>query len=68
MHANVGEATLVPEGVFPDDLDTTSLALATLSPTHDEVITSILDQMAGCVTTDGLFLVWLPRSGPFESY
>ena len=53
----MGEAILVPGGYFPDDLDTTSLALTVLPPEQPEVVTAILDQLAEYVTSDGLFLV-----------
>jgi len=53
----IGEATLVPGGYFPDDLDTTALALSIMPPEQPEIITEVLDQMAKCVTSDGWFLV-----------
>ena len=54
----VGEAALIPGGQFPDDLDTTSLALVALPPSSNKLISSILDNMAGYVNDDGSFQVW----------
>ena len=56
-HQCSGEATLVPGGYFPDDLDTTSLALTVLRPEQPEDVTSILDQMGEYVNSDGTVLV-----------
>ena len=47
---------LIPGGYFPDDLDTTALALTTLRP-HPEVVTSILDEMVEYVNSDGTIQV-----------
>ena len=47
---------LVPGGYFPDDLDTTSLALTVLRP-HPDVVTSVLDEMIKYVKTDGMIQV-----------
>jgi hypothetical protein len=49
-----GEKTLIPGGVFPDDLDTTSLALKVLQPLN---VSSVLDKMAEYVNEDGTFQV-----------
>ena len=43
----------MPGGYFPDDLDTTSLALMTLPPEKSEDITSALDKMVEFVNSDG---------------
>ncbi|KAL9115764.1 MAG: hypothetical protein Q9227_000132 [Pyrenula ochraceoflavens] len=48
-----GEAVLVPGGYFPDDLDTTSLALTVLPPESDEEVASMLDRVA-----DHFLSVW----------
>ncbi|KAI0414171.1 HAD-like protein [Xylaria grammica] len=50
-----GKAVLVPGGYFPDDLDTTSLALKTLRPPSTEIVASILDTMMRYVNDDGTF-------------
>ena len=47
---------LIPGGYFPDDLDTTSLALTVLRP-HPEVVTSVLDEMVEYVNSDGTIQV-----------
>jgi hypothetical protein len=52
-----GEAPLVWGGAFPDDLDTTALALKLLPPPSTETVSSVLDTMAKCVNDDGTFLV-----------
>ncbi|KAK7183120.1 hypothetical protein DPSP01_010905 [Paraphaeosphaeria sporulosa] len=59
-----GPATLVPGGIFPDDLDTTSLALAVLPPPQPEEVTSILDRMAEYVMPDGSFLTYFDKERP----
>ncbi|KFA54738.1 hypothetical protein S40293_00763 [Stachybotrys chartarum IBT 40293] len=56
-----GEAALVPEGVFPDDLDTTSLALTVLQPPSAETVPYLLDLMAGYVNSDGTFQTYFDR-------
>ena len=53
------EAVLVPGGVFPDDLDTTSLALKVLPPSSHEDVALLLDRMAELVNKDGTFQVRL---------
>jgi hypothetical protein len=65
-HRAKGEATLIPGGFFPDDLDTTSLALMVLPPKNSEVATSILEKMSRYVNPDGSVLVGSPSrfSGP----
>lgn len=55
--ATLGQAALIPGGVFPDDLDTTSLALKALRPTSAKFISSVLDTMAEYVNDDGSFQV-----------
>ena len=55
--AQTGNATIIPGSHCPDDLDTTSLALAVLQPEQPEVIASILDKMAEYVNPDGTILV-----------
>lgn len=52
-----GKTVLVPGGSFPDDLDTTSLALTALQPTSSETVSSVLDTMAEYVNDDGTFQV-----------
>ena len=51
----LGETALVPGGLFPDDLDTTSLALTVLRPSSTKKILSLLDMMANYVNDDGNF-------------
>jgi hypothetical protein len=52
-----GKKVLVPGGVFPDDLDTTALALQVLRPFLTKNVSSILDTMAEYVNEDGTFQV-----------
>lgn len=47
---------LTRDGYFPDDLDTTSLALQVLRP-NPNVITSVLDEMLEYVNSDGTIQV-----------
>lgn len=47
----------LPGDAFPDDLDTTSLALLALGPPSAHTVSSVLDLMAGWVDDDGNFLV-----------
>ncbi|KAK7743157.1 hypothetical protein SLS53_004242 [Cytospora paraplurivora] len=56
-----GEAALVPGGVFPDDLDTTSLALTVLRPSSTEIVSSVLNTMADYVNDDGTFQTYFDR-------
>ncbi|KAI1800362.1 HAD-like protein [Daldinia bambusicola] len=56
-----GKPVLIPEGIFPDDLDTTALALKVLQPSASEA-TSILDMMAEYVRDDGSFQTYFDRS------
>lgn len=58
-YQTTGEATLIAGGYFPDDLDTTALALTILTPKNPEVVTSVLDEMAEYVNPDGTVLVSL---------
>lgn len=46
---------LVPGGLFPDDLDTTSLALQVLQPPSKELVSTLLNEMAEYVNQDGTF-------------
>ncbi|KAI1449975.1 Haloacid dehalogenase-like hydrolase-domain-containing protein [Annulohypoxylon stygium] len=55
-----GETALVPGGVFPDDLDTTSLALTVLRPST-EIAMPILDMMAEYINDDGTFQTYFDR-------
>ncbi|KAI1451206.1 Haloacid dehalogenase-like hydrolase-domain-containing protein [Annulohypoxylon moriforme] len=55
-----GETALVPGGIFPDDLDTTSLALTVLRP-PTEIVMSVLDTMAEYVNDDGTFQTYFDR-------
>ncbi|OTB13101.1 hypothetical protein K445DRAFT_14092 [Daldinia sp. EC12] len=57
-----GKPVLIPEGIFPDDLDTTALALRVLQPSPTEVTSSILDMMAEYVREDGSFQTYFDRS------
>lgn len=50
-------ATLVTGGYFPDDLDTTSLALMVQPPTQSDMVNLLLDRMAQNVQPDGSILV-----------
>ena len=43
---------LIPNGRFPDDLDTTALALLVL-PLEDSLTSSVLDDMLSYVNEDG---------------
>ncbi|KUI72797.1 Alpha-D-glucose-1-phosphate phosphatase YihX [Cytospora mali] len=63
-----GETVLVPGGWFPDDLDTTSLALQVLRPSSSEMVSSILDQMAEYVNEDGTFQASHHDSMPIKTY
>jgi hypothetical protein len=56
-------ATLVPGGYFPDDLDTTSLALMVQPPSEPEMINSVLNRMSQNVQRDGSILVSHPSVG-----
>ncbi|KAH7322489.1 Haloacid dehalogenase-like hydrolase-domain-containing protein [Stachybotrys elegans] len=58
------EAVLVPGGVFPDDLDTTSLALKVLMPRGSKRATALLDVMAEFVNEDGTFQTYFDRARP----
>ena len=66
---------LVPGGYFPDDLDTTSLALQIIPPSDSERVSSLLEKMADYVNDDGTFQVryppthivtWQPQPRPAE--
>ncbi|KAJ5613718.1 hypothetical protein N7528_007372 [Penicillium herquei] len=48
---------------FPNDLDTTSLALTVL-PVDSRVVNSVLDEMLGYRDDDGIFLTYFDRSRP----
>ncbi|KAI1413684.1 HAD-like protein [Hypoxylon sp. FL1857] len=52
---------LVPGGYFPDDLDTTALALTALQPPSTKTASSILDVMAKYVNDDGTFQIYFDR-------
>ncbi|TGO17743.1 hypothetical protein BTUL_0015g00790 [Botrytis tulipae] len=58
---SLGETVLVPGGFFPDDLDTTSLALTVLRPLSTQTVSSILDTMADYVNDDGTFQTYFDR-------
>ena len=47
---------LIPGGYFPDDLDTTALALTVLRP-HPDVVSSVLNEMVEYVNSDGTIQV-----------
>ncbi|KUI70175.1 Alpha-D-glucose-1-phosphate phosphatase YihX [Cytospora mali] len=49
-----GKIALIPGGVFPDDLDTTALALRALRPPA-KTVSPVLDKMAEYVNDDGTF-------------
>ncbi|PSR90637.1 Haloacid dehalogenase-like hydrolase-domain-containing protein [Coniella lustricola] len=55
---------LVPGGYFPDDLDTTSLALQVLPPSSEEFITSTLNLMAKYANDDGTFQTYVDSDRP----
>ncbi|KAI0848056.1 HAD-like protein [Daldinia vernicosa] len=57
-----GKPALIPGDYFPDDLDTTALALQVLRPSPTEVASPILDMMAEYVKDDGAFQVYFDRS------
>ena len=59
-YINIGEATLIPGGYFPDDLDTTALGLLVFPP-EQKILNKVLNQMALYVTSEGSFLVCLSR-------
>ncbi|OBZ70946.1 Alpha-D-glucose-1-phosphate phosphatase YihX [Grifola frondosa] len=48
---------------FPDDLDTTSVALTVLQQ-DGELVSSIMDDMAKCVDSDGIIQTYFDRSRP----
>ncbi|KAJ0120464.1 Alpha-D-glucose-1-phosphate phosphatase YihX [Diaporthe amygdali] len=50
-----GDAALIPGGQFPDDLDTTSLALQVLQPPSKELVSTLLNEMAEYANQDGTF-------------
>ncbi|KAJ1335470.1 putative hydrolase of the HAD superfamily [Microdochium nivale] len=50
--------------VYPDDLDTTSLALRNIDGYSPDVKNSILDEVLGYMNDDGLFRVYLDRTRP----
>ena len=52
----------MPDDSFPNDLDTTALALTTLRP-DAEVVTSLLEEMMTYMNSDGTFQVTLTVSG-----
>ncbi|KAI5862500.1 Haloacid dehalogenase-like hydrolase-domain-containing protein [Durotheca rogersii] len=54
------KSALIPGGYFPDDLDTTSLALTALRPSSAKMISSVLDTMAKYANDDGNFQVSHP--------
>ncbi|KAH8202574.1 hypothetical protein TruAng_003285 [Truncatella angustata] len=56
------EPSLVPGGYFPDDLDTTSLALSVLRPSSTKTVTAVLDTMAEYVNDDGTFQTYFDRN------
>ena len=53
----IGEAALIPGGSFPDDLDTTALAVRALEPSSPETISEVLNLMAEYVNNDGTIQV-----------
>ncbi|KAF1979244.1 hypothetical protein BU23DRAFT_563457 [Bimuria novae-zelandiae CBS 107.79] len=57
-------ATLIPGGHFPDDLDTTSLALMVQPPTQPDMVNPLLDRMAQNVVPDGSILVYFDKAKP----
>ncbi|KAI0841508.1 Haloacid dehalogenase-like hydrolase-domain-containing protein [Hypoxylon sp. FL0890] len=57
-----GKTALVPGGFFPDDLDTTALALTVLRSPSAEIVSSVLDTMAEYVNDDGTFQVGYPAA------
>lgn len=58
QHESDGDVpALIPGGVFPDDLDTTSLALQVLPPSREGLIATLLDKMLEHVNEDGTFMV-----------
>ncbi|KAL7621715.1 hypothetical protein AAE478_009042 [Parahypoxylon ruwenzoriense] len=57
-----GKIAPVPGGLFPDDLDTTSLALKVLRPSSTKTVSSVLDTMAEYVQNDGTFQTYFDRN------
>ncbi len=51
-----GKPLLTTE-TYPNDLDTTSLALM-VTGCDDEVVNSVLDEMLELVNEDGIVMVW----------
>lgn len=51
-----GKPLLTTE-TYPNDLDTTSLALM-VTDCDDEVVNSVLDEMLELVNEDGIVMVW----------
>ena len=58
INSRLGKPVLIPGGYFPDDLDTTSMALITLRP-DAKLVTSLLDDMLTYMNPDGTFQVSL---------
>ncbi|KAI5917034.1 hypothetical protein F4810DRAFT_716849 [Camillea tinctor] len=56
------QTALVPGGFFPDDLDTTSLALKVLRPSSTETVMSVLDTMAKYIKENGTFQTYFDRN------
>jgi hypothetical protein len=62
----VGTPILVNGATFPDDLDTTALALMVVPPEELSTVHVILDNMLSFVHQDGRFQVRLASLPPME--
>ncbi|CAI7613882.1 unnamed protein product [Penicillium glandicola] len=58
----IGPPQLTTES-FPNDLDTTSIALSVL-PVNKEVVWSVMDEMLTFTNVDGIFMTYFDRSRP----
>ncbi|OJI95797.1 hypothetical protein ASPVEDRAFT_66786 [Aspergillus versicolor CBS 583.65] len=58
----IGPPQLTTES-FPNDLDTTSIALSVL-PVDKEVVWSVMDEMLTFTNADGIFMTYFDRSRP----
>ncbi|KAL4769454.1 hypothetical protein BDW60DRAFT_218866 [Aspergillus nidulans var. acristatus] len=55
---------LLTTRAYPDDFDTTALALTVLEPSDVSVLQSVLDEMASHVSVDGIILTYFDMTRP----
>ncbi|KAL4998266.1 hypothetical protein BDV10DRAFT_201409 [Aspergillus recurvatus] len=55
---------LLTTRAYPDDFDTTAVALTVLEPPAAQVLQSVLDEMASHVSTDGIILTYFDATRP----